>query len=507
MRTPAQLTRAALLACALALPCAPAAAQQTPLSGLDEYIETAMREWKVPGLALAIVKDDSVVYARGFGTTRLGGGAAVDANTLFANASTTKAFTTMALAMLVDEGKLRWDDPVTRHLPGFRLRDAHTTGELTVRDLVTHRSGLAAQDELWYASGATTAEILRRLRFQPPASSLRSRYAYNNNAYAVAGEVIRAASGVPWDEFVRARILEPLGMRSTLTRIVGLDQRPNRAEPHVLVDGVLRPVAYRDLDNIGPAGSMNSSVAEMTRWIRFQLDSGRVGGRRLVSDSSFREMLSPQTVIPVASRYPAQRLARPNFTAYGLGWFLQDYRGRKLAMHTGSIDGMNALVAMVPDERLGLVIFANRGQAELRHALMYRIVDAFTAAAPRDWSTELRALYGDPAARIAAAERRQDSARVRGTRPTLAPAAYAGTYADSLLGQVEVRMEGGRLVARWGGYSGPLEHWHHDTFRAAWQDPALGRTLLTFTLDAAARPRTLLLEDAGEFRRRAEGAR
>lgn len=494
-------------ALALALLSPAAGAAQSPIAGMDEYVTTAMREWNVPGLAIAIVKDDSVVYARGFGTTRLGGGAPVDANTLFASASTTKAFTTTALAMLVDEGKLRWDDPVTKHLPAFRLRDPHTTADLTIRDLVTHRSGLAAQDELWYASGASTAEILRRLRFQEPASSIRSRYAYNNNAYAVAGEVIRTASGMPWDEFVRGRILAPLGMRATLTGIAGLDRRSNRAEPHVLVEGILRPVAYRDLDNIGPAGSMSSSVADMARWLRFQLDSARVNGRRLVSDSSFREMLSPQTIIPVQSRYPAQRLARPNFTAYGLGWFLSDYRGRKLAMHTGSIDGMNALVALVPDERLGLVVFANRGQAELRHALMYRIVDAFTGAPPRDWSAELRTLYGNPAPRIAAAERRQDSARVRGTRPTLALSAYAGTYADSLLGQVEVRMEGNRLVARWGGYTGPLEHWHHDTFRAAWQDPALGRSLLTFTLDAAARPRSLLLEGAGEFRRRTQGGR
>ena len=500
MRASALLTAALL--CALATP---APAQTDPLAGMDEYVAAGMRQWKIPGLALAIVKDDSVVYQRGFGVTRLGGGTRVDANTLFASASTTKAFTTMALGMLVDEGKVRWDDPVTKHLPGFQLADPHTTRELTVRDLVTHRSGLASADEIWYASGATTAEIVRRLRFQAPSSSLRSRYAYNNNAYAVAGEVIRAAGGMPWDELVRRRILAPLGMESTLTGLAGLEERPNHAKPHLEVDGTIRPIAHRSLENIGPAGSMNSSVADMARWLRFQLDSGRVGGRRLVSDSVIRETWAPQTIIPSASRYPAAYLARPNFTAYGLGWFLQDHRGRKVAMHTGSIDGMSALVAMVPEERLGLVVFANLDHAELRHALMYRVIDAYTGAPPRDWSAELHGLYGRLAEGARAFERRRDSARVSGTRPSLALAAYAGSYADSLRGEVQVRVEGGRLAARWGsGYAGAMEHWHYDTFRARWRDPALGTSLVTFALDAAGRPRALVMEGVGEFRRAPE---
>jgi CubicO group peptidase (beta-lactamase class C family) len=499
MRAPAILAHAALL-CALA---APAAGQTSdPLAGMDEYVAAAVRQWRIPGLAMAIVKDDSVVYQRGFGVTRLGGGAPVDANTLFAGASTTKAFTTMALGMLVDEGRVRWDDPVAKHLPGFQLADPHTTRELTVRDLVTHRSGLASADELWYASDATTADIVRTLRFQAPASSLRSRYAYNNNAYAVAGEVIRASSGIPWDEFVRRRILAPLGMASTLTGLGGLEERPNHAKPHLEVDGAIRPIAHRSLESIGAAGSMNSSVADMARWLRFQLDSGRVGGRRLVSDSVIRETWAPQTIIPVASRYPAARLSRPNFTAYGLGWFLQDHRGRKVAMHTGSIDGMSALVALVPDERLGLVVFANLDHAELRHALMYRVIDAYTGAPPRDWSADLHRLYAALDEDARASERRRDSARVAGTRPSLALAAYAGSYADSLQGEVQVRAEGSRLAVRWGsGRAGPMEHWHFDTFRARWEDLALGTSLVTFVLDAAGRPRALVLEGVGEFRR------
>ncbi|HEX2210967.1 MAG TPA: serine hydrolase domain-containing protein, partial [Longimicrobium sp.] len=360
----------AIAAALLVIPTA-VQAQQGPLDGLAAYVEQGMRDWEIPGLALAVVKDDSVVFARGFGTRTLGRDEPVNEHTSFAIASTTKAFTATAIAMLVDEGKMRWDDPVSLHVPGFQVADPGLSGELTVRDLLTHRTGLPTSDFLWYASGSSTEEILRRMRFMRPFASPRSRYMYNNNAYMVAGLVVQAASGMPWGEFVRRRILEPLGMRGTLTGFAGLDVRGNVATPHLEVEGTIRPITYRNFDNIGPAGAMNSSVADVARWIRFQLAGGGWDGRRLVSEAQHREMLTPQFIIPQAQYYPAARLAAPHFTAYGLGWFMQDYRGRKLAMHTGSIDGMSALVAMVPEERLGLVVLINLDHAELRHALMY----------------------------------------------------------------------------------------------------------------------------------------
>ncbi len=496
-RTPLAVLAALLLA-------APAArAQGSPLDGLDAYVAQAVRDWKVPGLAIAVVKDDSVVFAKGYGVRVLGRPEPVGAHTLFAAASTTKAFTTTALAMLVDEGKLAWDDPVVRHLPGFQLADPYVTRELTVRDLVTHRSGLPTADLLWYGSPNTTNDVVRRLRFLPQAAGLRSRYAYNNNAYAVAGEVVEAASGMPWDEFVRARILRPLGMDGTLTGLAGLPERPDVAAPHVEVGDSIRPVPHRSLESIGPAGSMNSSVADMAKWMRFQLDSARAGGRRLVDSLTYREMFTPQFLVPAASYYPAARLAKPAFTAYGLGWFLQDYRGRKVAMHTGSIDGMSAILGLVPEERVGVVVFANLDHAELRHALMYRVFDAYLGGPPRDWSTELRALYGDAAERSRAAARGREAGRVRGTRPALPLSAYAGSYADSAFGRVEVRVEGGRLVARYGpAFTGPLEHWHHDVFRARWDDATQDPSLFTFVLDGARRRvESVQVEGIATFRR------
>ncbi len=486
-----RIRRSAVLLAAL-LFATSAAAQRGPLRGLDAYAEDALRDWNVPGMAVAVVKDDSVVYMRGFGVRELGRPEPVDAHTSFAIASTTKAFTATAVAMLVDEGKVRWDDPVSRHVPGFGVAaDPGLSGELTVRDLLAHRTGLPTADLLWYASGSTSDDILRRMRFVRPFAAPRSRYMYNNNAYMLAGMVVENASGMPWAEFVRTRILQPLGMNETLTGFQGLDARGNVAAPHVEVRDTVRPIPYRDFDNIGPAGSMNSSVHDMTRWIRAQLAGGvRPDGERLVSEIQQREMQAPQFIIPQAQFYPGARLARPNFTAYGLGWFMQDYRGRKLVMHTGSIDGMSALLALVPEERLGFVVYLNLDHAELRHALMYRVIDAYLGGPERDWSTEMRAVYAPLEEQQRARQREAESRRVTGTRPSLALDAYAGTFADpdSLHPRLTVRAEGERLTASMGaGATGALEHWHYDVFRVRWADLALGEDFLVYTIDAQGR--------------------
>ncbi|HLM68402.1 MAG TPA: serine hydrolase, partial [Longimicrobium sp.] len=385
-----------------------------------------------------------------------------------------------------------------RHVPGFAVAAAPgLAGELTVRDLLSHRTGLPTGDVLWYASGSSSDEVLRRMRFLRPFASPRSRYMYSNNAYLVAGMVVEHASGMPWAEFVRTRILQPLGMNETLTGFAGLDARGNVATPHLEVRDTVRPIPYLDFDNVGPAGSMNSSVHDMTRWMRLQLAGGvRPDGERLVSEMQHREMQTPQFPIPQAQYYPAARLARPGFTAYGLGWFMQDYRGRKLLLHTGSIDGMSALLALVPDERLGMVVYLNLDHAELRHALMYRIVDAYLGGEPRDWSTELRALYGSTADQQRAAERAVEQKRVAGTRPSLPLEAYAGTYADpdSLHPPVTIRAEGGRLVAAMGGgNTGEMEHWHYDVFRVRWGRLSMGDGYLAFTIGAEGRPQWLRL--------------
>ena len=465
-----------------------AQAQRVDLAAFDRYVDKGVKEWGVPGLAVAIVKDDSVVFAKGYGVRRLGSPEPVDAHTRFAIGSTTKAMTTVSLLMLRDEGKLSLEDPVLRFIPSLQLHDPAMTRELTVRDLLTHHTGLPGADQLWTRGDNTTDEIIRRMRFLEPAASFRNRYAYNNNQYAMAGEVVRAASGTPWADFVSSRIFAPLGMRETVPLLAGTVGAPNVATPHARIADTVRVIENRSVDPVAAAGSVWSSVSDMAAWMRFVLDSGRVGGRRLVSERGFIDWLSPQIVVPRGDFYPTTALSRPHQINYSLGWFLHDYAGDAVAMHTGSIDGMTAIVGLVPDRRLGVYVLANLDHAELRHALMFRVFDLYAGRTPRDWSAELQTLYGDLERRGREAEKRFVASRVAGTRPSLALGAYAGTYADSLNGTLRVEEAGGALRVRWGkSFVGTLDHWHYDTFLARWEDVRSSPSALTFTLDAAGR--------------------
>lgn len=482
-----------------ALPAAlPAAAQPAPLAGLDAYVERAMRDWRVPGLAIAIVRDTTVILAKGYGVREAGKPERVDARTVFAIGSASKAFTAATVAMMVDEKKVRWDDAATRHIPGFQLFDPYVTREITVRDLLSHRSGLSRGDLLWYGSELPREEIVRRVRFLRPSWSLRAQFGYQNIMYVAAGEVVRAASGRPWEDVVRERLFEPLGMRESSVSVRDLEGRANVARPHRLVRDTLQVIPYRNIDNVGPAGSINSSVTDMTRWVRMQLDSGRANGRTIVSLGGFLEMRRPHTVIPLDT---GARRANPyrHLRSYGLGWFLEDFRGREVVHHGGNIDGMSALVAMMPEERVGIVVLTNMNGSGLPAALMYRVFDQLLGVRPRDWSAEGRADVQRAIARGRQALARTDSSRVANTRPSLALDAYAGAYADSLYGQVRVAHESGALTISAGpAFQGTLEHWHFDTFLVRWSTvPQEGRAFATFAIDRTGKPGQLTLDLEG----------
>ncbi|MFY9574419.1 MAG: serine hydrolase domain-containing protein, partial [Blastocatellia bacterium] len=309
---------------------APAQTKETgALLDLDVFAAQVLKEFEVPGLGIAIVKDGKVLLAKGYGVRKLGEQAPVDENTLFGIASNTKAFTSAALAMLVDEGKIRWDDPVVKHLSGFQLYDPYVTREMTIRDLLTHRSGLGlgAGDLLWWPpTDYSREEIIRRFRFVKPATSFRSRYAYDNVLYMVAGQLVAAVTGKSWDDVIKERIFVPLGMTASSTAIAELLSSGNAAAPHAKFEGRVQSVAPQPLDNVGPAGSINSSVAEMAKWLIAQLNRGQIGeGHRLFSERQSREMWSAQTITPLSE--PPSHLAalRANFSAYGLGWGLTEY--------------------------------------------------------------------------------------------------------------------------------------------------------------------------------------
>ncbi|HYP52835.1 MAG TPA: serine hydrolase [Pyrinomonadaceae bacterium] len=472
----------------------PARAQtDARLREIDEYAARAAREWRVPGLSIAVVKDDRVVFAKGYGVRKLGETAPVDERTLFAVASNTKAFTAAALAVLVDEGKLRWDDPATKYLPGFQLFDPYATRELTVRDLLSHRSGLATfgGDLLWYETTYTRDEILRRVRFLRPASSFRSAYGYQNIMFLAAGEIVPAVTGRSWDDFIRERFFAPLGMTSSTTSVRAFKPSDNVATPHNESGGTLRAIRYDVVDNAGGAAAINSSASDMARWLRLQLGRGTFEGKQIFTPARSREMWTPHTVVPVSEQSERFNPTR-HFNAYGLGWFLSDYHGRKVASHGGGLDGMISQVALMPEENLGIVVLSN-SETPLPSALVNKVFDTFLGVPKRDWSADFMAQRERGRQAQAAAARALEESRRPDTKPSLPLSASAGTYTGAMYGDARVEAENGRLVLRLipaPNFVGDLEHWHLDTFRVKWRDSIVypfPRGFVTFTLDARGR--------------------
>ncbi|MDP2957197.1 MAG: serine hydrolase [Longimicrobiales bacterium] len=481
-----------------------AVAQAAPLTGLDAYVQAAMKDWEVPGLALAVVRGDSVIYVRGYGVADLATGAPVDENTLFAIASTSKAFTVAALAMLVDDGKVRWDDPVAKYLPEFELKDPWVTGHLTVRDLLTHRVGVAREDNLWLSAPFSRDEILRRARYLDQVDEFRARYGYNNLMFIAAGEVAGRASGKGWDDFVAERIFQPLGMTRSTTRAAAVETRGNVAASHTRVGGKVTSVSRRNYDNIGGAGAVFSSAHDMGQWVRLHAGGGAVAGTRLLSDSVVKEMRQPHNPLRVDS--VAHRLfPDTKFRAYALGWNVQDFRGRTLVHHSGSINYTRTHVGFIPEEGIGFVAMANLTTSDLQMALMYRVLDALLGVPPTDWSAEYLTLAHRGDERSARSARELEAARLQGTIPSVALEQYAGTYESVLYGEARVTVEGGKLVLAYApNYVADLEHWHHDTFRGVWRRPDFGRDFVTFSLDERARITALELDGFGTFRRAAQ---
>jgi CubicO group peptidase (beta-lactamase class C family) len=478
--------------CALTLLPAVVTSQPALLDSFDAYVATAVKDWNVPGLAIAIVKDGQVVFAKGYGVRELGKPEPVDTHTLFAIGSTTKAMTAALIGMLVDEKKVAWDDPVTKHLPWFQFKDPYLTREVTVRDLLTHRARLDNADYLWYGQSTDPHEILRRVRLLDSAYSLRSGFVYQNVMYAAAGAVVEAASGMPWQQMLRTRILEPLGMRETIATAATLRQQPDVASPHDMVKKELRVIENASVDGVAPAGSVWSSVSDMAKWMQFMLDGGLVNGRALLQPKTVAELFKPQAMVGPDGFYPTARLTKPHWTTYGLGWFQQDYRGRAVDFHTGSIDGMVAIHGLIRDERLGVYILANRDHAELRHALMLDVFDRYAGKSDHDWSAEIRTLYAGLQREAEEQQAKEDHRRVTGTSPSLALQKYAGTYSDPLFGDVVVTYDGTRLHARYGAaFVATLEHWNYDTFRASWDAAWRDTALLTFVLNEHGEPARL----------------
>ncbi len=454
----------------------------------QSLIDRALHAFEVPGLAIAVVQDNAVVLAQGYGARTSGNPERVDEHTLFAIGSISKSVTAACLALLVDEGKLGWDDRVTQYLPEFQLADPYVTREITVRDLLTHRSGLrdVSGGTLWYGSTYDREEVMRRLRYLRPVASFRSRFAYQNVMYLAAGEIVAAISGQSWDEFVNQRIFKPLGMTRSNTSVAALANTVNVATPHAGVGGEVQAVAYRDYDNVGPAASINASAVDMAQYIRLLLAGGCYHEQQLLSAAQIQEMWAAQMVIPIAAPPPPLATLAPQFMAYGLGWFVRDYRGHKLVLHSGGVDGMAALLTLVPAKGLGVVVLTNQEEV-LAHPITYQLLDEYLELPHTDLLPAYLEVRAERLAKRQEAEAKRDAARIAGTSPTLGLEHYVGTYADELYGTATVSLEAEQLVLSFDAspaFTGELTHWHYDTFQITWRDPLIPKGLVTFPLNA-----------------------
>jgi CubicO group peptidase (beta-lactamase class C family) len=469
---------------------AQSAAPSTPPSDLDAYVAASMKTFEVPGMAVAIVKDGKIVVAKGYGVRKLGDPTPVDEFTLFGIGSNTKAFTTAALATLIDEGKLSWDDPVYQRLPGFVMYDPYVSHEMTIRDLLTHRSGMGLGEGdllFWPHSTYTRDEIIYKLRFMKPASSFRSHYAYDNLLYMTAGQIIPAVTGTSWDDYIQQRIFAPLGMTHSTVTNKNFKPGDDYSSPHSRVDGKLQPLPLEELDNAGPAGSIQSCAADMAKWVQLQLNRGKFADHdgHLFSEQRSKEMWTPQTILPIGNPPPALAGLKANFADYALGWMLRDYHGRKLVGHTGGVAGFVSRVMLVPDENLGVVVLTNAEEGGAFDAILYHVLDHYFQVPPTDWISAYKSLKDTEEKQAAEAMKKAEGDRAADSKPSLPPEKYAGVYTDAWYGPISIRMENGGLVITFDhtpSMIGDLQHWQHDTFKAHWRDRTIEDAFVTFAL-------------------------
>jgi CubicO group peptidase (beta-lactamase class C family) len=454
----------ALAALSLVFALRTADAQREPYPGVDAYIANAVKTWKIPGLSVAIIRNDSVVFTKGYGVLSVGGTTPVTDQTLFEIGSTTKAFTATLAAMLVADGKLRFDDRVITYLPDFRLYDPVASAELTVRDALTHRGGMGRGELMWLGSGATRAEVIHRLRFLKPESPFRSRFSYQNMVFTVAGEATAKAAGTTWEALVKQRIFTPLGMTSTLATSKGMTAT-NVARPHGMDRDSVFARAFMKGEHIAPAGSILSSARDMAQWVRFQLGDGTFGGKRLVSAAALRETHTPQILTGIGGPGRGGDAAPVTvFSSYGMGWIVEDYRRNLAWQHSGGTEGMTAQVSMLPERRFGVVVLSNMASAQLPGIVARYLLDRELGVAAGDPS-------GDAYSRTVAQRRVADSMQVvqAGQRATDEPpvplSALVGTYADSEYGEATISLDNGRLTLQRGEWRGPLDYWNASNFR------------------------------------------
>lgn len=469
-----------------------------PPADIGESVEALRQEIGAVGVSIAIVEDGETTLARGWGVRKLREPAPVDAETLFQTGSTGKAMTAAALAILVDEGRIAWDDPVIEHMPWFRMYDPWVTREITIRDLLVHRSGLGlGQGDLLFVprSSLTRRETVERVAFLKPKTSFRSAYAYDNILYTVAGQLIEEVTGQTWEVFMRDRVLRAGGMKNATSDSADRFRTPNRSWPHARLSGVLRGLGPQQVlderDELGrsaaPAGGLALSAEDMAAWLNIQLAHGALpGGGRLFSEEQAREMWTPVTPMPVTELPDSLKPAQPTQQAYALGWQVQDYRGHRIIQHSGGVFGSITRVVMIPDRNVGFAIMMNSEDSGMILGLTYDLLDHYLDQPDFDWTTKWQDWFE---ARLQGGKEYLEQAKASpvDVGPSLDPARYAGRYRDAWYGDVVIGTTPEGLTIDFTTtpkMAGRLEHWQYDSFVTEFDDPAIEPAYVTFALDA-----------------------
>ncbi|MGZ3891195.1 MAG: serine hydrolase [Mucilaginibacter sp.] len=493
MSTLKRILAAALFSCFLFSTVA-VNAQMAP-ADVDALVAKTLKTFDVPGIAVAIVKEGKVVYAKGYGVTSLATGKKVDENTLFGIASNSKAFTVAAIGILCDEGKLHLDDKVTDYIPEFKLYDPWVTSEFTIRDLLCHRSGLGlgAGDLMDFpdSSDFTMKDVIYNLRYFKPVTSFRSTFAYDNQLYIVAGEVVARVSGMSWEDFVETRIMKPLGMTNSRAAYQRISGNSNYVDAHAPVDGTVKVISRYVTTHADAAGGIYSSVTDLAKWAIVQMDNGKYGdGKQLFSQKIHQEMWTPQTILPVGAPGPYNT----HFGAYGLGWFLNDAKGYKEVSHTGGIDGMVTKVDLIPELKLAVIVLTNQQSGAAFSAIDNQIKDTYLGITGNDWIK----IYSD---RVAAGKGNADKATTAVWKqvearlkdgPKLDNSLYVGTYHDSWLGDVVISEKDGKLwftAKRSPKLTGEVLPYKANTLIIKWDIRSMDAdAFATFTLDEDGKP-------------------
>lgn len=458
---------------ALERPSATGPTDEELATHLREYVPQILETWKVPGLALAVVRDGKVVLAEGYGYRDLEKKVPVTAETLFAIGSSSKAFTTAALGMLVDEGKLDWDKPVRTWMPDFKLHDPFATERMTPRDLVSHRSGLPRHDFMWYGTTATRAELVSRLGDLEPNADFRARWQYQNLMFMTAGYLVEKVSGKSWEDFVRERIFTPLGMTASDLSITRMETVENRALGYREKDeeegGGIVQMPYRNIDAVGPAGSINSNVVDMAKWVQLHLGDGTWEGKTILARPTLDELHKPVILIdgggPLSALLGDEDLP---FMMYALGWFVQPYRGHLVVHHGGNIDGFSAFVTMMPKEKDGLVILTNMNGTAAPFILANHLYDRLLGLPDKDWNSTIKAKRDEILKAAKESEGAKDEGRKTGTKPAHPLDEYAAVYTHPSYGDLKIERQGKGLAITFNALQKvPLEHWHYDVWKVS----------------------------------------